>query len=486
MRFGQRAHRGKMERRRHFHLPAPPPRAVTNGQEQLLAEDAVFGPSLPTESTIHLVIDLALRIGEVQMASGAGAADCTATIIAVTSAYGLPHCEVDVIFTSITVSCHRGTEAPPISSLRVVRTRGTDYTRLVGVEDLVRKITAGKIRVGDATSELNRLTTAPHPYPRWTATCAWAGMAASISFLIGGDVMVASMAAIITGLVDRVGRLLNRRGLPFFFQQLVGGALATGIAMGIVHSHLFPEQLSPTLMVAAAITVLLSGLSVVSTAQDAISGYHVTAAGRSVEIALTSAGLIAGVVLALNVAVHLGLPSTELASALPSSPGRLPIQLVAGAAAAMFFALASYAGPRVLLVSGVAGAIGALAYGLTTLAHFGQIGSAGAAATVIGFGGGLLARRLRLPPVVVAVSGLTPLLPGYSTYRALFQLSVSHAASGVPSLIIAITIAVALGSGVVLGEFLAQPVRTGLGRLERRFSGPRMAGPLRPARRRLE
>ena len=62
-----------------------------------------------------LMLRCGLRIGEVQMASGAGASDVTATIIGVVSAYGLPHCEVDVIYTSITVSCYRGTEQPPIT-----------------------------------------------------------------------------------------------------------------------------------------------------------------------------------------------------------------------------------------------------------------------------------------------------------------------------------------------------------------------------------
>jgi uncharacterized membrane protein YjjP (DUF1212 family) len=70
-------------------------------------DELTYGPQLPDESSIHLVLSLALRIGEVQMASGAGASDVTATILGVTYAYGLS-CEVDVIFTSITVSCHRG------------------------------------------------------------------------------------------------------------------------------------------------------------------------------------------------------------------------------------------------------------------------------------------------------------------------------------------------------------------------------------------
>jgi hypothetical protein len=51
---------------------------------------------------------------------------------------------------------------------------------------------------------------------------------------------------------------------------------------------------------------------------------------------------------------------------------------------------------------------------------------------------------------------------------------------------VAVSVALALAAGVVLGEYLAQPVRYSIGRLERRLVGPRMAGPLRPTRRRLE
>lgn len=438
------------------------------------------------EATVHFVLDLAVRIGEVQMSSGAGAADATATIIAVASAYGLPHSEVDVIFTSITVTCHRGVDHPPVTSLRVVRSRGLDYTRLALVEQLVRNITAGRIPVRQAHVELNRITNAPHPYPRWVATAAYAGMAAAITVLIGGEPVMAVFAALITAIIDRVGRLLNRRALPFFFQQVVGGALATGGALALVGSGLLPDEVRPTAAVAAAITVLLSGLSLVSTVQDAITGYNVTAAGRTIEVSMMTAGLIAGVVLALNVAVKLGLPSAGLAEPIAPSALRLPLQTVAGGAAAACFALASYATPRAVLIAGVAGATGAGGYSALTLAGFGQIGSSAVAATAIGFAGGLISRRLRIPPLVVAVSGMVPLLPGLATYRALYELAIERTLTGLPTLMFAASIALALAAGVVLGEYLAQPVRYGLGRLERRISGPRMAGPLRPTRRRLE
>ncbi|WP_436493395.1 threonine/serine ThrE exporter family protein [Actinokineospora sp. HUAS TT18] len=437
------------------------------------------GPALPDERTVHFVLDLALRIGEVQMSSGAGAADVTATIIAVANAYGLPHCEVDVIFTSITVACHRGTELSPVTSLRVVQSRSLDYTRLAAVETLVNRITSGKTPVEEAQTELSRITEAKHPYPRWLATFSYAALAAAVTIFIGGAALMALFAAVITAVIDRVGRVLNRRALPFFFQQVVGGALATGAALALLASGTFPD-VKPTVLVAAAITVLLSGLTVVSTVQDAITGFNVTAAGRTMEVSLMTAGLIAGVVGALNIATALGMPEAPLADPLPPSALRLPIQTLAGAAASGFFALASYATPRAVFVAAIAGGVGTAGYGGLILAGAGPIVASAGAAVVVGFAGGVISRRLRMPPLVVAVSGMVPLLPGLTTYRALYELAIIRTTSGLSTLMIAAAVALALAAGVVLGEYLAHPVRTGLGRLERRFQGPRLAGPLRP------
>jgi uncharacterized membrane protein YjjB (DUF3815 family) len=113
-----------------------------------------------------------------------------------------------------------------------------------------------------------------------------------------------------------------------------------------------------------------------------------------------------------------------------------------------------------------------------------SISASALAATLVGFCGGVLARRLKVTPLVVAVSGITPLLPGLSTYLGLYELATR--ASGFSTIMRAVATGLALAAGVVLGEYLAQPVRTGLGRLERKLAGPRMAGPLHPAKRRLE
>lgn len=459
------------------------------------SRNVVFGPSLPDESTVHLVLDLGLRIGEVQMASGAGASDVTATIIGVVSAYGLPHCEVDVIYTSITVSCYRGTEQPPITSLRVVRNRSIDYTRLADVEKLLRRITAGEISASDAYAELDRITTASHPFPRWVATLAWAGMAASLAVLLGGgeDPFLPLVAAGTTALVDRIGRLLNRRALPFFFQQAVGGVIATSLALGAFAVGVLHN---PPLAIAASIIVLLSGMTVVGSMQDAITGYNVTAAGRMAELAMMTAGLIAGVVLALYVGLRIGgdnvagLDAQSLGRAQVGTPVlQLSVQVLAGASTSACFALASYAPPRPLLIAGIAGGVAAGVHATLIVeggVELNPVLAGAVATTVVGFAGGIVARRLEIPVLVVAVSAVSPLLPGLATYRGLFELSVLRSPAGVTTLMLAVATGLALGAGVVLGEYLAQPVRSRLGRLERRISGPRLSGPLRPSRRRLD
>lgn len=455
---------------------------------------AVIGPQLPDESTVHFVLDLGLRIGEIQMASGAGASDVTATIIGVVNAYGLPHCEVDVIYTSITVSCFRGTDLAPITSLRVVRNRSSDYTRLAAVEALLRRIIAGEVSASDAYAELDRITSAAHPFPRWVATLAWAGMAASLAVLLSGgqDLMLSVVAALATALVDRVGRWLNKRALPFFFQQMVGGALATGVALAF-YSTGWLSGAPAGLAVASCIIVLLSGMTVVGSMQDAITGYNVTAAGRLAELALMSAGLIAGVVLSLYISTQLGggtlggLTGPDVGRGLVSgSVADLPIQALAGASTSACFALASYAPPRPLVVAGFGGALAGAVNAVLITVGTHSVLSAAVATSVVGFVGGIISRRLRIPSLVVAVSGVAPLLPGLATYRGLYELSVIGSPVGATTLMLAVATGLALGAGVVFGEYLARPVRTRLGRLERRMAGPRLTGPLWPSRRRLD
>ena len=89
----------------------------------------------------------------------------------------------------------------------------------------------------------------------------------------------------------------------------------------------------------------------------------------------------------------------------------------------------------------------------------------------------LAASRFRVPPLVVVVPAIVPLLPGLDIYRGLALLAEGQ--DGVLQLASAFATALALAAGVILGQYIAQPVKRETHRLEARLSGPRMVGPLR-------
>jgi uncharacterized membrane protein YjjP (DUF1212 family) len=420
---------------------------------------APIGPRVPDDALVQQVLDLCMRVGEVLLSSGESADATTETMLRLAAVSGLSTVDVDITFTSITMCCHRGMAAAPVMSMRLVRYRALDLTRLTEVGRIIDLMERGRLDVESAASELSEAVSARHPYPRWVATAGWAGLAASISLLLGAAPVTALAAFLVTGLIDRTGRLLNRFGLPAFFQQVVGGILATGSTLALFSVGVFPPGTRPSLVVAASITVLLSGLSVVGTVQDAISSYFVTSAGRAAEIVLLSAGLLTGVVLGLKIGFEFGL-ALEVAGELPTGAGQLGLSLLAGAAASAFFALAGYAPLRSLLAAAIAGAAGWGTYAaMSQLFSLGPIVATGVASVVVGAAAGLLRRGGGVPPLVVTLAGITPLLPGFTAYRGFYQLAVEGVSDGLVTVTVALGIGLALASGVALGDFLTRPRR---------------------------
>ncbi|TQF75284.1 threonine/serine exporter family protein [Rhodococcus spelaei] len=416
---------------------------------------------LTDDARVAEVLDIAVRSGEVLLASGTSAIDTTNQVLFVAASYGLARCDVDVTYNAIRISAHRGPTMPPATSMRVVHYRSLDFTRLAAVDRLTRRLRTEALGPDEALGAITAITHAPHPYNRWTATFAWAAMAASASVLLGGNWLVAIISFLTTMVIDRVNRRLNRIGLPFFFQQVTGGLIAAAPA-GVLYT--FRDQLGidvkPSLVIAAGVIVLLSGLSLVGSVQDAITGAPVTAVARFFEVLMMTGGIIAGVAISLRIAAAVGstLPVTVPPGISPALT-QIPVQVVAGAFTSLFFAVACYAEKRALTAAGLGGAAGILVYYLVLSAHIGPVIGSAVAATVVGFVGGLMARRALTPPQVVAVAGITPLLPGLALYRGLYALLNDQLLDGLGALLSALGIGVALAAGVTLGEWTARTLR---------------------------
>ena len=368
----------------------------------------------------HAALGLALRVGASMLAVGASAADVTATVLRVAAGYGLAHCQVDVTFTSITLSYDRE-DAVPLTAMRTVRASRTDYTRLQGITELARSVGAGALDVEEAHRRLDFVVSAPATYRRTLYALGWAGVAGSVAFLLGGGWLEALIAALTTALIEQVLRVLNRRSLPSFFQQAAGAALATGVAVLLLA---WDVDVRTSLVVAAGIVVLLAGLSLVGAAQDAISGFPVTAAARAFEVVTLTTGIVVGIAAVLDAARRAGIPLNVVDTGLSTVP--FVVGLAASTGIAAGWSVACHARPR---------------------------------AVVLGFGGELLTDRLRIPPQLVAVCGIVPLLPGLAIYRGLFAIVVeADIEGGLGALVGAAAIGLALAAGVTLGEYLGRPI----------------------------
>jgi len=444
------------------------------------------GPDGVSRDTALAVIDLAVRAGVALLSTGAAAADVVSTVLRLTSAYGLRSVHVDVTFSSVSVSYHRGPSADPVTVLRVVRMRVHDFTRLIRLRALVAELADDPLALEEARVRFDAVIAAPHPYRRWFVTASLGVLAAGAATLFDAGWLVILLSFVTSALVDVVQHRLGRIGIAAFFTQVVGSAIPTVVAIVISlaqrESGLL-EGVLPSLVVASGIVVLLAGLSVVGAAQDAIEGFYVTAGARTFEVLVLTLGIVVGITVVLTVAHRLGVfmtVSTE--SALGASAG---VQILASALIAGAFAVSAYAGGLSAAVAAVAGGSGWAVFLLLTGLDAGRATASAIAAFLVGFTTQLLAGRLRVAALAVTTASIVPLLPGRAVYQGIFEIVSDSSGPGVyqglGTLLGAAGVGMGLAAGVSLGTYLASLLQDHRsGRRRRRAPGAQGWDPATP------
>lgn len=411
--------------------------------------------------TAQAVIDLAMRAGVAMLSTGAAAADVTATVLMLTNTYGLRSVHVDVNYTSVTVSYHRGPDADPMTVMRIVRFRVQDYTRLERLRALIVELATDPVDLGEARIRIDSVIGAPHPYRRWVVTTAGASLAAGVATLIGAGALLVAVTFVTAAVSTRVIDWLGRAGVASFFSQMVGSAIPTLVATGVVVARTSGvpglEDVSPSLIVAAGIVLLLSGLSVVGAAEDALTGYYVTAVARTFQVIVLALGIAIGIAGVLAAGQRFGYsiaisPFTRLTE-------DLAVQLVAAVVISMAFAVSSYASGRAAVMAGIAGGLGWALLDLLEDAGFGTTTASAAAALVIGFVARVGARSTGISALAVTTGAIVPMLPGRAVYQGISQIVSEPGgpgmATGLPTLFGAFGQGLALAAGVSLGTYFA-------------------------------
>ncbi len=425
------------------------------------------------QSDVYESLDLALRIGEVLLSSGAGAADVAATMLEVTRACGVRNVSADVTFVDLTLRHQPSSREPAALQMRRVGRRPVDYADLIEVDRTVQDLMAGAISREDARDQVARILSTGHLRHRWAVTLGWGVMGTGVALTLGGDALVCLLAFLAACAIDGTQLLLPPHRIPAFYQQAAGGFVATMIAVTAAGAQL---EVNPSRVVTAGIVMLLAGVGIMGATQDAISGFPVTASARLIDALLNTMGIIAGVGAGLTVGVMLGSGPVSLNHGAVGL-AEAGVAVFGAAIAAAGFAFAAYAPLRSLVAVALVAALGqGVLLGIDT-AEVGRTWGTATAAVTIGAVCYLVAGRFRVPPLVVVVPAIVPLLPGLDIYRGLALMAEGK--DGVLQLASAVATALALAAGVILGQYLAQPLKREAHRLEIRLSGPRMVGPPR-------
>lgn len=408
------------------------------------------------------VINLVLRVGELMLASGEGTEAVSEAMLSLSVAFDLPRSEVSVTFTTISLSTHPGGDSHPVTGERVVRRRTLDYFRVNELHTLVQQAALGLLELEDASARLEQIRRARMPYPNWLIAVGFGLIASSASLMVGGGLIVATVAFLATVLGDRTSVFLANRGVAEFYQMSAAAVVASSIGVGLLWvSTELDLGLQAGAIITGNIMALLPGRPLVSSLQDGISGSYVSAAARLLETFFILGAIVAGVVSVAYTATRLGI-DLDLEN-LPSAGTAMDAPVLIGAAGiAMAFAISLAVPPRMLPTIGALGVMIWLIYaGLRLLLEVPPVVGTIVGAMAVGVVGHWLARRTQRPVLPYLIPSIAPLLPGSILYRGLIEITQGTAVSGLLSIAEAVMVALALGAGVNLGGELVRAFQRG-------------------------
>ena len=426
-------------------------------------------------------LNFTLRLAEAMFHYGADAMDVDSAIIAVSSAYGLDSVEVDITNQSVTINY---TSDPDIymesriakrnanaderfthTLVRVVRSSTENYEALSEVYGLIYKITRGGMTLEIADLKLSQITHRPKPFPPlvvWAANLACAG---TLTAALGASFATALSAVIIFIPVYLLIQWLSSIGIPAFFRMAASAGLMTFLAIwlggeGSILSVLQRqgEPISAPLVVAAGMIMFLPTPRLVGAVQDAINGFPVTAAGRFVSTGMSFLGLVVGIATAVSAINIFNGPTLDIE--------QLRFEPTTPLVASFFFlvAIATFAITLqtklvkvgwLMLITGC-GLAAYYGYELLAGPSTGR-GPTACAAVVIGALSTYFAYRLHVPQAIFSIPAITFLLPGLSFFRGMYLLTVeTDVILGMQNMITAVSIVVAMASGVALGNYTMQ------------------------------
>lgn len=253
-------------------------------------------------------------------------------------------------------------------------------------------------------------------------TVAFGVFAAAFVGVLGGGPVSSAIAFVVNIGVSLLARRLGRWRVPDFFTTATCSFVVTFMALLLWQFNL---TTAPAIVVVGGILLLLPTGRLVSSVQDAINGFPVTAAGRFLSTVLTFGALVAGIAVAFVVGSMTGMQEIDVTETFAPAYD-LWVLVILTALAVMAIGVTEQTAWKLLLPTaavGVAGYLVLLAGGALGL---GDRFSPAFSAVVIGLLARVVALKMGAPQLVVAVPAALILLPGLTIFRSMYVLTIEE------------------------------------------------------------
>ncbi|MDT0188673.1 threonine/serine exporter ThrE family protein [Rothia terrae] len=398
------------------------------------------------------IFEFLFDAGEGLLRSGASAASTTKTLLAICAQAGLKNVTVSIIVGQLTVSYQPEDGSYPISRVHNITPGILDIWWRSRSENTIERFLLGEIDIDQADREFKQFYQRQKNRSTWWWTTSGYGiLGMGFSILLGGDFVTTLGAVLVSMCVSMLFRWLSRVGAPGIFSYAAGGFIAVLLAAGFM---MLTNTNQATICVVSALAARLAGVTAYAVIQDSITGWYLSAAGRFVDIAVCTAGLISGVAAAIAAANPFIGDDVQLVELVTADTGSWFYSILGAALVAGGFALAS-GGLKIRLVAMTV--LGSLAQALylvmTKIYNVETFFAIFAVGTIIGGICVMVSRKVSLTSNALMLVALLPLFPGLMIYQGALSYFFGIGDSGT-SLMEALVTTYCLSMGGTLGQYL--------------------------------
>lgn len=253
------------------------------------------------EENLKEIADVALDAGRILLRSGAEIFRVEETIVRICRQFRVDEVDTFVMTNGIFLSAGRGKEEV-FTKVKHVPLSCTNLEAVAEVNDLSRRITAGKVGLQEARAELKRIEAMPFKKARTQVLAAGAG-AGLFGYFLGSSALESLMAFGIGCLLYVWVIFADRHQVTKLVTNTLGGALITFLAVILYVAVPVPMELDG--MIIASILPLVPGVAFVNAIRDVANSDFLSGTIRILDALLGFVYIAVGVGVALGICSNL-------------------------------------------------------------------------------------------------------------------------------------------------------------------------------------